>query len=113
MAKKGGLGRGFESLFAENSADTNAAVTIRLSEIEPNRNQPRKEFDEEALQELADSISKTRTVAAVACAAYSPAADISLLQVSADGAQAVWQDSFRSACRCSRKWQTARQWSLQ
>lgn len=58
MAKKGGLGRGFESLFAENSADTNAAVTIRLSEIEPNRNQPRKEFDEEALQELADSISK-------------------------------------------------------
>lgn len=58
MAKKGGLGRGFDSLFAENSADTNAAVTVRLSEIEPNRNQPRKEFDEQALQELADSISR-------------------------------------------------------
>ncbi len=58
MAKKGGLGRGFESLFAENSADTNSAVKVRISEIEPNRNQPRKEFDEQALQELSDSISR-------------------------------------------------------
>ena len=48
MAKKGGLGRGFESLFAENATDTSAAVNVRLSEIEPNRDQPRKEFDEEA-----------------------------------------------------------------
>ena len=33
-------------------------VKLRLTEIEPNKNQPRKEFDEEALSELADSISK-------------------------------------------------------
>ena len=56
--KKGGLGRGLESLFNENATDTKDAVSIRLSDIEPNREQPRKNFDEEALSELAESISK-------------------------------------------------------
>ena len=56
--KKGGLGRGLDDLFAENSIDIDNSVTLRLSEIEPNRNQPRTNFDEEALSELADSISK-------------------------------------------------------
>lgn len=58
MAKKGGLGRGFDSLFQENSADSNSPVTVRISDIEPNRDQPRKEFDPEALQELSDSIKR-------------------------------------------------------
>ncbi len=58
MAKKGGLSRGFDSLFAENFLDNNSPVTLRVSEIEPNRDQPRKEFDQEALAALADSISK-------------------------------------------------------
>ena len=58
MAKKTGLGRGLDSLFSENSADTKDSVEIRLSEIEPNRDQPRKEFDEEALRELSDSIAR-------------------------------------------------------
>ena len=57
-AKKGGLGRGLDSLFNENAADSGSVVNVRLTDIEPNRNQPRKIFDEEALQELADSISK-------------------------------------------------------
>lgn len=56
--KKGGLGRGLESLFSENAADAQGAVNIRLSDIEPNRNQPRKDFDEESLSELAESIAK-------------------------------------------------------
>lgn len=56
MAKKGGLGRGFDSLFTENETDGNSAVSIRISEIEPNRDQPRKDFDEAALDELAESI---------------------------------------------------------
>lgn len=56
--KKGGLGRGLDDLFAENSIDIDNSVTLRLSEIEPNRNQPRTNFDEDALSELADSISK-------------------------------------------------------
>lgn len=57
-AKKGGLGRGLEALFNENATDEKGVVTLRLSEIEPNRNQPRTNFDEDALSELADSIQK-------------------------------------------------------
>lgn len=56
--KKGGLGRGLEALFNENSTDNGGAVTVRLNDIEPNRNQPRTDFDEQKLSELADSISK-------------------------------------------------------
>ena len=56
--KKGGLGRGLEALFNENATDEKGVVTLRLSEIEPNRNQPRTNFDEDALAELADSIAK-------------------------------------------------------
>lgn len=56
--KKGGLGRGLDALFNENAADEKGVVTLRLSEIEPNRNQPRTSFDEDALTELADSIQK-------------------------------------------------------
>ncbi|MDD6478230.1 MAG: ParB/RepB/Spo0J family partition protein [Oscillospiraceae bacterium] len=56
--KKGGLGRGLDSLFNENSSDEKGVVTVRLNDIEPNREQPRKDFDEEALSELADSIKK-------------------------------------------------------
>ncbi len=57
-AKKGGLGKGLDALFADNSTieEGKEIQTLRLSEIEPNRNQPRKEFDREALQQLADSI---------------------------------------------------------
>ncbi|HHW45647.1 MAG TPA: ParB/RepB/Spo0J family partition protein [Clostridiales bacterium] len=59
MAKKiGGLGRGLESLFTENTAEQQSPVNLRLTDIEPNRSQPRKDFDEEALSDLADSISK-------------------------------------------------------
>lgn len=56
-AQKKGLGRGLEGLFDENAAENAGAVEIRLSEIEPNRNQPRKDFDEQALGELAESIA--------------------------------------------------------
>ncbi len=54
--KKGGLGRGLDSLFSENATDNNIAIELRLSEIEPNKDQPRVHFDENALQELAESI---------------------------------------------------------
>ncbi len=53
--RKGGLGKGLDALFIDNTTD-NGAVTLRISEIEPNRSQPRKEFDESALADLADSI---------------------------------------------------------
>ena len=56
--KKSGLGRGLTSLFDENSSDNEGAVTLNLNDIEPNRDQPRKDFDETTLSELADSIAQ-------------------------------------------------------
>jgi ParB family transcriptional regulator, chromosome partitioning protein len=61
MAKKTGLGRGLDALFTDNAVDDihgSSPVTLRLTEIEPNREQPRKTFDQNALNELADSIAK-------------------------------------------------------
>ncbi len=57
-SKKGGLGKGLDLIFMENETDDGgSAVTLRIGEIEPNRAQPRHDFDEEALGELADSIA--------------------------------------------------------
>ena len=64
--KKKGLGKGLESLFEDNKVeistkeDENAGSTgmimININQIDPNRKQPRKKFDEEKLQEMAESI---------------------------------------------------------
>ena len=57
--KKGGLGRGLESLFEDAARDVGGPVsTLPLREIEPDKDQPRKDFDEQALAELADSIAR-------------------------------------------------------
>lgn len=57
--KKSGLGKGLDKLFLENSVDEMVATNVLpLSEIIPNKEQPRKTFDEGALQELADSITQ-------------------------------------------------------
>ena len=56
--KKGGLGKGLEALFNENATDEGGIITVSLNDIEPNRQQPRKDFDEEALSELAESIAQ-------------------------------------------------------
>lgn len=55
--KKRGLGKGLDVIFAENNPEAGeGTVSLKISEIEPNREQPRKEFDSAALSELADSI---------------------------------------------------------
>ena len=58
MAKKqSGLGKGLDALFLDNSTtDGDQPLRLPITEIEPNREQPRKHFDDEALQELCDSI---------------------------------------------------------
>lgn len=57
MAKKiGGLNRGLEALFDDNSVDAEKPTELRLSQIVPNRDQPRKHFDDDALRELSESI---------------------------------------------------------
>ncbi|SEH51324.1 chromosome partitioning protein, ParB family [Ruminococcus flavefaciens] len=53
---KGGLGAGLDTLFSDNTNDIQVKKTLRTSEIEPNRDQPRKEFSDEAITALADSI---------------------------------------------------------
>ena len=55
------LGKGLDALIDTNGVTTQGTSTINeipLNEIEPNPNQPRRDFDEEALQELATSISQ-------------------------------------------------------
>ena len=56
--KKGGLGRGIESIFDENSTYSDKIITLNINDIEPNRNQPRKNFSEESIAALADSIKQ-------------------------------------------------------
>ena len=57
--KNTGLGRGLDAIFLDNSANqaADSVTMLRLSEIEPNPEQPRREFDPEALAQLADSIA--------------------------------------------------------
>lgn len=65
-AKKGGLGKGLDSLIAdkvgggtpENSAVKQNEIEVPISKVEPNKDQPRKNFDEDALIELSDSIKQ-------------------------------------------------------
>lgn len=57
MAKKSGLGKGLGALMLENNTDSMVSTsTLNINEITPNKEQPRKTFDETALEELADSI---------------------------------------------------------
>ena len=67
---KRGLGKGLDAMIPipdspgsekaadEKSDDKGAETIVRITQIEPNREQPRKNFDEDALQELADSIKQ-------------------------------------------------------
>lgn len=74
MASKRGLGKGLDSLIpvsdvqpeskksitvtsdAKDETVQKAETVVKITKVEPNREQPRKNFDEDALQELADSI---------------------------------------------------------
>ena len=69
--KKNALGKGLANLFSEDAIEEEKEVVVKevivkepsdtmlkITEVEPNRNQPRKNFDEDLLQELADSIKQ-------------------------------------------------------
>ncbi|MBO7474671.1 MAG: ParB/RepB/Spo0J family partition protein [Ruminococcus sp.] len=53
---KGGLGAGLDTLFSDNANEVQVKKTLRTAELEPNRDQPRKEFSDEAITTLAESI---------------------------------------------------------
>jgi len=66
MAK--GLGKGLEGLFEDNFeeiSEQKTQNTLRISDIEPNKNQPRHVFDKEALDELAASIAEHGVLQAI------------------------------------------------
>ncbi|MBR7013408.1 MAG: ParB/RepB/Spo0J family partition protein, partial [Prevotella sp.] len=70
MAKKKypALGRGLDALISTDDVRTQGSSTISevaISQIEPNPNQPRREFDEEALKELANSIKELGIVSPI------------------------------------------------
>ena len=68
MAKKSGLGKGLGAILSDkydsqaldsiSNSDESQIVELKIVDVEPNKDQPRKEFDKEKLDELADSISK-------------------------------------------------------
>ncbi|MBO4343797.1 MAG: ParB/RepB/Spo0J family partition protein [Clostridia bacterium] len=62
MKNNKGLGRGLDSLFAQELPDSlngkETVLYVRLSDVEPDKNQPRKTFDGETIKTLADSISE-------------------------------------------------------
>ena len=59
---KKGLGMGLEALFEDNNYNNkdslNEKTLIKISDIEPNKDQPRKEFDQSALEQLSESIKE-------------------------------------------------------
>ncbi len=57
-AVKEKLGRGLDAVFLDNNTSDGTSIMLRVSEIEPNRSQPRRHFDENSLAELADSIQQ-------------------------------------------------------
>ena len=63
MAKMTGLGKGLDALFGpapeeEQIQENDVLKNLKVVDIEPNRDQPRKNFDQEALEELAQSIKE-------------------------------------------------------
>ena len=63
MAKMTGLGKGLDALFGpapeeEQMQENDTLKNLKITEVEPNRDQPRKNFDQEALEELAESIKE-------------------------------------------------------
>ena len=95
--KKKGLGKGLDALFDENTIELELAAqekaTLRLSQIEPDKNQPRKVFEKEALEQLAASIREHGLIQPIIVAAA-----IALLQGSGAGEPAAWQNWRKFRC---------------
>ena len=70
MSKKARMNRGLDALFSDNftqpekpaKAADNAITSVSISLIEPNRNQPRTQFDDEKISELSQSIKQNGVI---------------------------------------------------
>ncbi len=74
--KNAGLGRGLDAIFLENTLDSsekseNSIHNLRISQIDPKSDQPRKNFDRAALEELADSITENGLLQPILVREYS------------------------------------------
>ena len=92
MAPKKGLGKGLDSLIAkkvpevtETGSDVSRETFLNINKVEPNPNQPRKRFNEDKLQELADSIKVHGIIQPLVV--QKKTTGISLLPVNGDGEQ--------------------------
>lgn len=56
MAKRSGLGKGLNALFIDNNTDEGAITSLKIGVVEPNKHQPRSEFEDAALADLSESI---------------------------------------------------------
>ena len=92
MAKKSGLGKGLDALFLDNeTAESSSLMTLRVSDIEPNKDQPRKAFEPNALAELADPSGSMVFCSRWWCARC-PAGCIRSSRGSGAGGPAGWPD---------------------
>ena len=73
-SKKKGLGRGLKALFGDQSKENkkksgpdNSILNANISDLSPNRYQPRVHFDKTKLEELANSIKKKRHNSTYSC----------------------------------------------
>ena len=66
---KKGLGRGLSSLIGESKVE-NKTSSLRLADIVPNKYQPRKNFDEESLDDLVNSIKERGVIQPIICLLY-------------------------------------------
>ncbi|MFA6309140.1 MAG: ParB/RepB/Spo0J family partition protein [Clostridia bacterium] len=64
---KTGLGKGLGALIETESTDNNGIVELKINEIEPNINQPRKRFDDDKLKQLSESIKQHGVVQPIIC----------------------------------------------
>ena len=104
MSKKT-LGKGIEALLGEDEASDPASVAeVPLSSLRPNPQQPRHEFDDKALQELADSIGRKEF-----CSPYSPRPD----KDGATSSSPANAACARPACRPLEDSRVVRQFSAQ
>ena len=62
MAKNTGLGKGLDALFKdtikEEVQEGEKILKVNINEVEPNRDQPRNKFEDDALEELSESINR-------------------------------------------------------
>ena len=89
--KNTGLGRGLDAIFLDNETEIKSNAMLRLSDIEPRSDQPRKTFDQESLAQLAESIAANGLIQPIVVRARETTAIIRSSRANAAGAPLKWR----------------------